>query len=329
MMRKENLQYKNIKDFTTEDTIYMRLPEGRNHSIIVLAQFVSYDEKKKLVTGKVLESTVNPNLYTNKIESGWEATTKLESCALYGKVANSNHTHTHWFDALGYAAYETIDKMKDLVPGKHPTYGLARLSRSYSNKAHNLFGSGIKHANVIRLQISTAEINRTLNTESIMQDKAIIEIEMSEAQFANMITSFNQSDGTPVTITRREGEGLLGECPWVSKQEQYSKDFQQEMANFRHSMQLEVAKAKTILESGKAPNKGERQIILDSLSTLTNKLSSSLPFVADQFADQMERTVQDAKSEIEALFTYHAEEMQKKIEQGGGNVPIQIEESNE
>lgn len=320
-MKKVNLVYKNIKDFVLGDSLYMTITESAGHPTQFLCEFIKLE--KGVVHGKVVGSTVNHSMYTHRIKQGWEVKCRIDKCSLWGATADQKRDTTHWFDARGFAAYKTIEKLEDLIPKEHNSYGLISLSRGQSNNAQPLFGSSIKHRNTITLKLYRAEINRDLNRDSIFQKDQLIEVEMSESQFTQAITMFNNGEGTPVTIKRVADEGAMDPCPYVNKVEQFTKEFKQDMDEYKHSLDHELKQAKDILTSGKAPNKGEREIILNAMERIISKLTNNVPFVAKQFEAQMDQTVLEAKTEIESFMKKEAARL--GIPMDGTNKPLEID----
>lgn len=49
----------------------------------------------------------------------------------------------------------------------HPSYGAITVNRIQSNIGIGVFGSKIKHNNLVEITISTAELNRELNNDYI------------------------------------------------------------------------------------------------------------------------------------------------------------------
>mgnify|MGYP001575078057 FL=1 len=88
-----NLNKKHIKDFTSEDTLYIRkIINGFDYNY--LCQFISY--KNGVVTAKILELDEargqHPWQYKNKI-----ITARPSKCFLWGKNANDKWTYCYWF----------------------------------------------------------------------------------------------------------------------------------------------------------------------------------------------------------------------------------------
>ena len=91
---------------------------------------------------------------------------------------------------------------------KHPSYGMLGFSRRQGSKT-NLFGSSIQHQNTISMTLRQGEMHRGLNTDWFFGGDVIVEVEMSQAQFAEAITSMNMGSGVPVTIRYQENKGYI------------------------------------------------------------------------------------------------------------------------
>ncbi len=55
-----------------------------------------------------------------------------------------------------------------------------------------------------------------------------------------------------------------------------------------------------ILNNKKSINKSDRNIIKNTLTRVLSKISSSLPFLNEQFTESMEKTISEAKTSIDA-----------------------------
>jgi hypothetical protein len=174
---------------------------------------------------------------------------------------------------------------------EHPSYGCIHISRTQSSGKQSLFGSSIKHSTLIKLEISTAELCRTLNQDWIHSRKPIIEIIMSPTQFADAITSLNQ--GTiPVTIRWREGKGQIEEPPYQSKVEQFNNEFEDDIKKVGDALDNVINLA--------YETKAQKRLI-EALKLARQQINSNMPFVNEQFSRQMANTVKEAKGEVEGF----------------------------
>ncbi len=290
-----NLSTKNIKEFTKEDTIYIKDKNSFNKQQY-LCQFVSYDAGAQRVTGTVLR---NNQEYERGV--GRELTAPLKDCSLFGEseMNGNKHPRRHSFDSLGYAL-NPLDAEKDVadvhVP-EHESYAVISGGRRNSTGVA-LFGTSIAHNQTISITISTAKHNRSLNNDNIWAEKELIQIELSENQFAQFITSMN-SGGIPCTIRRLGGKGMANP-PYQTKQEIFEAEFKKEMNNFTLDVQKALESTTEILKK-QSIGKEDKKQILENTSRLISHVNSTIPFIREQFREQMDDVIHDAKTQIEAF----------------------------
>ena len=184
---------------------------------------------------------------------------------------------------------------------KHESYGVVQLSRS-QRPATALFGSSIKHENVIKLKIARAELQRKYNLDYVFSspEHAIVEVEMSYAQFAEAITSLNQGSGVPVTIRYVNGKAVP-DCPFESKATQFHAEFEADLSKLSEVAKTATKRAKELLDSKKPLNKAEKEELLSLMASVSRAVDSDIPFVRDRFTEQMEKTLQEAKGNFEGF----------------------------
>jgi hypothetical protein len=293
-----NLNTKNIREFNETDTIYIRDAKGFNKPLR-LCQFVSFSDKNNKVTGKVLPYTED----RREIEGGDTITATLVNCALYGhSPENPNHKFYHWFEVTGYALHPEEEYKvvgNEMHVTKHPSYGLIGVTRINSSQT-KLFGSSVQHRNTITLRISTAQHNRSLNNDWFHSNKEIIEVEMSQSQFAQMITTMNVGEGTPCTIRHIQGQ-RMPDSPFKSKLDLFDEEFEAKMHNYSIDLRKTIKEANEILKHKQTINKGDRDLIINSIERLINQISNGIPFVREQFSEALAKDVNDAKMEIESF----------------------------
>jgi hypothetical protein len=300
---KDNLNTKHITEFTSEDTIFITGKKSNN--TLFLCQFVSYDKKTNVVVGKMIDADVNKSSYKLDIENGVEVSTKLDKCALYGSGGEGGRGFYHWFNSMGRALdpmeeYKIVEN--EVHVKNHPSFGLVSFSRLGGGN-NTLFGSSIKHSQTIVLRIKRATHDRDLNHDRYFGGEELVEIELSQNQFAELITSFNMGDGIPCTIKHVKRE-RMPEPPYISKVQIIQQEFESKLHNFGIDLKKIISNSKDILTNKPTISKGDRDLIIDSIDRLVMEIQSNIPFIADQFKEQMDKTITEAKAEIEA-FTEH------------------------
>jgi hypothetical protein len=124
--------------------------------------------------------------------------------------------------------------------------------------ARQLFGSPLaRHYGTICLSISPAKWTHALNRDHYQQRglDEHIEIEMSAAQFADMITSLNMGSGTPCTIRYLASKAVPPPPDHVTEAEHIRNNFEDSLDKYK-------AKAH------KARGCAKRQNVVDSVSSI-------------------------------------------------------------
>lgn len=195
-----------------------------------------------------------------------------------------------------FKPYKTDPIMGDYY--QHPTFGIISVCRT-SGGDSVLFGSSVRHHNTIRIEISHAELCRGLNNDHIFDRQKIVEIDMSPTQFADMITGLNVGSGTPCTlkyIGQSQGENLCRvEPPYQNKVQQFNDEFSGTMNELSKEFD-------TVIELANESHAQKR--LIKEIELLKQRFAGHAPFIAKQFSEQMEKTVKEAKGEVEAFVTH-------------------------
>lgn len=182
----------------------------------------------------------------------------------------------------------------------HPSYGTLLFNRAYGGKTP-LFGSSIEPSSVITMELRHADITRGLNRDNIFGNKPIVKVEMSCSQFAEAITSFGQGTGIPVTIRYTEKDGRIPPRDFVSKREQFTDEFKGKTKDVMNESQQLIQDVTDLFSQKKALTKADKKAVISKLRKLSMDIGCNLDFIADQFNEQMDKTVMEAKGEIESF----------------------------
>lgn len=294
-----NLSTKRLTEFVKGDTIYCRYKKDKGSNPLFLCEFISYDKSKAVVTARILQHY--------EWKAGYKQdeiiTAKYHECALYGNATNEEgHSYYRFFDHSLYAMHPMeVHKVieNDVHVSEHPSYAVARFSRI--NGGHRaLFGSSIQNHQTITLTVSRASHHRSLGNDQYFGKSEVIEVEMSETQFSQLITSFNMGSGVPVTIKRLKGE-MYPNPPFQAKADLFVSEFKKRLHNYSIEVKSIIEKTTDILKNKNNIGKGDRETMLKELETLTTELASSIPFYHEQFMEATEQTLLEAMTEMESI----------------------------
>jgi len=194
-------------------------------------------------------------------------------------------------------------------PESHESYGMVGFSRVSTTPPINLFGSSIKHGNLITLKISTARKYREYQKDRYMANESVVEVEMSATQFAEAITSFNVGQGVPCTLRYVNGDkwdkekrGYREPCPEINFRKQATNELKKEMSDLSTRLDELKKDSEEILTRKEPIKAADRKKLLDDLRMLEQEIRSNIPFVHECFNKSVDKTVTEAKGEIEATF---------------------------
>lgn len=189
-----------------------------------------------------------------------------------------------WWSKLGVSGRERNSRMDEPVEQK-PYMTVVRASRVSGQSA--LFDSEHVHSHYIQLRISSAYRERGLSKDWIYEDKEIIEVSMSEAQWAAMISSLNFGSGVPATLNHVFHERVEQPVRAESRTEKFGSEL---VARLERALQRLDDLEKTKLSKSQ----------ISEIAMIRQEIKSNMPFVAASFDEHMETRVEKAKSDIEA-----------------------------
>lgn len=186
---------------------------------------------------------------------------------------------------------------------QHPSYGMIRFARSsIGGSGTALFGSSIMHNNVIRLSISKGMMEREGNEDWFLAgtdiNDMIVEVEMSYTQFAEAITSLNIGEGIPVTITKVNGT-FVEPCPYSDRQKVMRREVDEATRDLVRQLEKRSEEIEKLLDEKRVLSREDRRNIVSTLKNVRQELKSNIPYLQKLFAEQMDKTVTEAKGEFE------------------------------
>lgn len=174
----------------------------------------------------------------------------------------------------------------------HPAFGQISATR-VSGDAF-LYGSDFRHRAYMTVRISRSELHRNLSRDWPFEREHIVEIALSEAQWATFVSSPNMGQGVPCTIEHACTEGFQI-MPSLPAPESRADQFGDEL---RRTMAKAVARLDTLIGQPNLTGK-----VKDEIRLVKQDLLSDLPFVSGQFGKHMEGEVERAKTEIHGYMT--------------------------
>lgn len=195
----------------------------------------------------------------------------------------------------------------------HPAYGQIGVNRVQGLSV--LYGSDFLHHNYMVIRVYTSELHRSLSSDWTHEREPIVEVALSEAQWATFVSSPNVGRGTQCTIESIGREQMPRLPDPTSRAEQYSGEIKETLADALRALDGAIKEA----EAGKV-----KASIREALTRARQELASNIPFVAGRFEEHTEEVVEKAKAEIHG---YMVATIQRAGLEAltGGNLPLQID----
>ena len=205
----------------------------------------------------------------------------------------------------------------------HPMYGMISFSRAGYGGTQNLFGSSVPCNTVINIRLKKGYVERDLNHEWFTGRECLFEVALSPAQFAEAITNMNCGDGVPCTIRYNSAEKQkynLNDCPYEPQFTVYAHEFTKTCQSANENVNKLIGNAKALLNQ-KNIKKSDINELIQVLNKISRELNSNLPFVQSSFNEYLNKSVDEAKQEVEAF-------IQHRLTQLGVESVKQLNESN-
>jgi len=183
--------------------------------------------------------------------------------------------------------------------------GLSRVTHTHFGddsgpRGARLFGSDVDHQHFITLRISPAAVDHHLNQDWFHSDGTpFIEVALSNTQFADLLTSFNAGEGVPCTVLHRDGKSYkMPDVP--TKSEQFREDLSEDLKDVLKDLREVEKEILEAVNGEKAIGKTQQKELLSKLRGFSKLVDDHLPFMAKQFQTYTDRTVNEAKANVEA-----------------------------
>lgn len=184
---------------------------------------------------------------------------------------------------------------------EHPSYVMLGASRVTGKM--RLVGSDLVHHHFISVRLVRATKTRSLSTDWWHGEiSPIVEVYMSEAQWASFVSSMNIGSGVPCTLHRGPQAGAtIVDYPPVKEKSRHelAKD---ELGRQAGVVSAELKAAIKALEQMVAEGNNSKKDLRERVANLKQAcqhIDSNLTFQVEQHTEMMEKNVASAKAEVE------------------------------
>lgn len=189
----------------------------------------------------------------------------------------------------------------------HPAFGRIAAARLSSTPGQVLFDSDITHQHTVRITVQGAVRRRDLHHDWIHESgPAIVEVELSEAQWASFVSSMNTS-GVSCTIRQTLADHQI---PGLA----YDPRLAHSMTEVKTAATATFAKIAAALADYEAAveAKAGAKVLREKLRVLhfaIEHTEGNLAFAARSLSEHAENVVQKARADIEAMVGAEAQRL--------------------
>jgi hypothetical protein len=131
----------------------------------------------------------------------------------------------------------------------------------------------------------------------------IIEVDLSAAQFAELLTTMNVGLGVPGTLRRLNNQRVPEPPDLPNESEAIQESFGEDLKEFSKKVSEDsLPRARAILGK-KYLSQGDKDELLKILQGVSDRLRSHVPFILQLFGESVTKRVSAAKTEVDSLFT--------------------------
>lgn len=189
----------------------------------------------------------------------------------------------------------------DGIEFKHESYALVEFSR-YQTTGQRLFGSAVKVSAGIALTIKRATRRYDLHRDWFHGREELIEVNMTELQFAQLLTNLNNGEGVPCTLNHLLG-ARVPEPPETDKSqaELVHADVRAKAVTLGKKLDGATAQIKAVMAASKSMSAKDKKALEDALAMFVQEVNSNLPFLMEAFQEAADEVVTQCKSEVVAF----------------------------
>lgn len=189
----------------------------------------------------------------------------------------------------------------------HESYGMIGFTRvtigGYGGgQFQNFFGSDLdNHMSCMRLRISTGVRRRGTGQHWFHERDRIIDVDMTSAQFAELLTTANVGSGVPCTIRWLNGKSVAFPPAAKTSASKSQEEFEEKVEEIAKDAKGLVERLNALLEPRSSLTKASVREIAHDLTMVVQAIEKNLPFSLTTFREAIQDVVQEAKAEVDAF----------------------------
>ena len=180
------------------------------------------------------------------------------------------------------------------------------VSFSRINGSKKLYMSNLNNATWISLRIHEAKENNSFGEKKAYptSNRPLVELDLSAAQFAELLTTMNVGNGVPCTLRYLNNEkidqsGLEEEEKSIDVGKKYFQNSVKEFSETITAMTDDFLKRSEDIKM----NKKDKENLKWIFNKINQEILSNMPFYVTQFEETAKKVLTESKAEIDAFIT--------------------------
>lgn len=183
----------------------------------------------------------------------------------------------------------------------HPAYGMVGIRRTTGSI--KLYGSALdKHGSFIEIIVREAERQHDLGRDWHASGKILVQAAVSQAQFAELITTPNVGHGVPCTLQFVTDRGHVPPIDMDTETEarKVVEGFQESLEDLSERLKEKAGQLEKILAK-KSVGKEDRRRIRELFGFVRQEVDANMPYAVEAFQEAAEKVVAQGKAELDAM----------------------------
>lgn len=196
--------------------------------------------------------------------------------------------------------------MRDGEVFSHESYGMVGVYRISGGGRESLFGSALAdNPTKICLKVCRARREHSSGRDWYFREGLpIVELWLTPAQFAEMLSNPNVGDGVPCTIRYVEGAEMEMPPRVPTTAESIRRQFTKGTVGLQEAVRAGREKVTGALDGGRGVTKKLRKTVVEAYDEATRFVWDMGPHLVDSFQEVVWDTVAEAKLEVDAFITH-------------------------
>lgn len=217
------------------------------------------------------------------------------------------------------------------VRRSHPAFAVMKASR-YHGGNQQMYGSPLLHGGGISVSVEFSDEHISFSHSNYWPKHncaggpTIVELRMSEAQWAAFISTLNVGSGVPVTLDYAR-TGPVERLPYIdgaSFEEKRAAEIRAKVEEQNKGMTAALKRFDELLDGGGSIKKSDLKELRGMLRQCGDHLASNTEFAANMLTEHQEKLVEAAKAEVSAMVMRMAVQFPQLA--GSGPAMLQIED---